>query len=192
VARRGLYLYSLKDGTSRPLAPEPRFQFVVSRDESFGVGLTGNLGDGTPTVELVRFRLDGGAPQTLSSHGNRVYAVALDPSETLVATGSIDGTVRVGPIGGEEPHVFFGHESSLARVAFSPDGRWLASAGNDRTIRLWPVPDVSKPPLHTLPHEALLRELRSRTNVRVVPDPGSPTGFKLDRDPFPGWGMTKR
>jgi hypothetical protein len=29
--------------------------------------------------------------------------------------------------------------------------------------------------------------LRSKTNVGVVSDPRSPTGWKLDRGPFPGW-----
>ncbi len=51
----------------------------------------------------------------------------------------------------------------------------------------FPVPDFSKPPLHKRPYDELLRVLRSRTNVRVVPDPESATGWKLGRDPFPGW-----
>lgn len=112
---------------------------------------------------------------------------ALDPSGTMVASGSVDGTVRVGPLSGDEPHVFFGHEGMVSSVAFSTDGRWLASAGWDKTIRLWPVPDVTKPPLHKWPYQDLLRTLRSRTNLRVVSDPGVPTGWKLDRGSFPGW-----
>jgi len=72
-------------------------------------------------------------------------------------------------------------------VAFSPDGRWLASAGEDRTIRLWPVPDVGRTPPHMRTHEEFLAKLRSWTNLRVVPDPESPTGWKLEVSPFPGW-----
>jgi len=65
--------------------------------------------------------------------------------------------------------------------------RWLASAGEDRTIRLWPVPDVSKTPPHLRTHEEVLARLRSWTNLRVVPDPQSATGWKLEVGPFPGW-----
>jgi WD40 repeat protein/DNA-binding winged helix-turn-helix (wHTH) protein/energy-coupling factor transporter ATP-binding protein EcfA2 len=189
---KGLFLFDLRDGSSRLLAPQPRGRFALARKERFVVGLTGWAeGVLNESLDLVRIDLEGGlpwTPHTLGSHGNQVSAVALDPTEWLVATGSLDGTVRVGPASGGEPHVFLGHRGQIWSVAFSPDGRWLASAGDDRQILLWPVPDVSQPPLHTLPHPDLLRDLRSRTNLRVVPDSSSPTGWRLDRDPFPGWG----
>ncbi|MFN8095392.1 MAG: hypothetical protein U0599_24790 [Vicinamibacteria bacterium] len=71
-------------------------------------------------------------------------------------------------------------------LAFSPDGRWLAATpGND--VRLWPMPDLSKPPLHTWPREALLAKLDALTNVRVVADADAPSGYKVDLAPFPGW-----
>jgi hypothetical protein len=49
------------------------------------------------------------------------------------------------------------------------------------------MPDLSKPPLHTLPHDELLAKLRSLTNLRAVPDPASPTGWKIEAGPFAGW-----
>ena len=58
-------------------------------------------------------------------------------------------------------------------------------AGSD--IRLWPMPDLSQPPLHTLPHDALLAKLDSLTNVRVVEDPAASSGYKVELGPFPGW-----
>jgi WD40 repeat protein len=64
---------------------------------------------------------------------------------------------------------------------------WIASGSEDGTIRLWPMPDLSKPPLHTLPHNALLAKLKSLTNVRAVRDPSSHTGWKLEMGSFPGW-----
>ena len=45
----------------------------------------------------------------------------------------------------------------------------------------------SNPPLHTLPHDELLAKLKTLTNLRVVRDEESPTGWTLTHDPFPGW-----
>ena len=49
------------------------------------------------------------------------------------------------------------------------------------------MPDTNEPPLHTLPHEDLLTRLRALTNVRIVEDEASSTGYRLDYAPFPGW-----
>ncbi len=63
----------------------------------------------------------------------------------------------------------------------------IASCSEDTTIRLWPMPDLSKPPLHTLPRSELIAKLKTLTNLRVVRDDGSPTGWKLTVGPFPVW-----
>jgi len=165
------------------------WHFAVSPDGRVGVGaaLDPELTVLGQPSELLRFHLDGTPVQTLRSHGNRVSAVALSPDATRVATGSVDGTIRIGLVSGEEPHMFFGHEGVVWTMAFSPDGRWVASGGLDGTVRLWPVPDVSKTPPHTWERERFLAMLRSQTNLRAVTDPKSPSGWKLERGPFPGW-----
>jgi WD40 repeat protein len=116
-----------------------------------------------------------------------VQCAAIGPTDTWVATGTFDGIVRIGSAAGDEPYYFFGHEGTINDVAFSPDGKWLASGGKDKTVRLWQLPDGSKPPFHTLPLEELLSKLRALTNLRVVPDPDSGTGYKVEFGPFPGW-----
>ena len=138
-------------------------------------------------LSLSAFDLVAQETREITSHGNRLCAFALDPGGTVLATGSRDGTVRVGPLTGEEPHLLFGHSGSVWTVAVSPDGRWIASGSEDGTIRLWAMPDLSKPPLHTLPHAELLAKLRSLTNLRAAPDPVSDTGWKVEVGPFPGW-----
>ena len=87
---------------------------------------------------------------------------------------------------GGEPHLLFGHKGMVTGLAVSPDERWIASASDD-AIHLWPMPDVTKPPLHTLPHAELMAKLDALTNLRVVRDASSSTGWKLDVGPFPGW-----
>ena len=131
--------------------------------------------------------LSTGATIRLESHGDRVITVALDATGTIAATGDSDGVIRVGPVSGENPHVLLGHETKVWSLAFDPRKRWIASGANDGTVRLWPMPDLSKPPLHTLPHDQLIAKLKTLTNVRVVRDEDSSTGWKLTHDPFPGW-----
>jgi WD40 repeat protein len=125
--------------------------------------------------------------RTLVSHGSDVVSMALDSTGTTAVTGSSDGTIRVGRITGEEPHLLFGHAGMVTSVAVSSDGRWIASGGADGTVRVWPMPDMSNPPLHTLAHDKLLAKLKSLTNLRVVEDANSPNGYKLEIGPFPGW-----
>jgi hypothetical protein len=46
---------------------------------------------------------------------------------------------------------------------------------------------MDRPPFHTLPHDELTAKLKSLTNARIVEDPDSSSGWKLDYSPFPGW-----
>ncbi len=128
-----------------------------------------------------------GESQILGTHGTRItQAIALDSEGTIAVTGDQDGVVRVGPVTGEEPHLLLGHQGEVWAVAVDPLGRWVASAAGSE-IRIWPMPDLSKPPLHTLPREELIAKLKTLTNLRVVRDEESSTGWKLTHDPFPGW-----
>jgi WD40 repeat protein len=145
----------------------------------------GDMGEGQAFVADVAT----GEVRQLASHGGRVYAVAIDRTGKNVVTGSFDGVVRVGPASGEEPHLLLGHTGRVSAVAISPAGDWLVSGGNDTTMRLWPMPDLTKPPAHTLPLPELLAKLKSQNNLRVVADPAAPGGYRTEPGPFPGWAV---
>jgi WD40 repeat protein len=130
--------------------------------------------------------LEDGTRTELPSHDGR-WSWDVNPSFTVLITGYRDGTIRVERSSGGEPHLLLGHEGEVTEVYLSPDQRWIASHGDDGTVRLWPMPDLSKPPLHTLPREELIAKLKTLTNLRVVRDEDSPTGWKLEAGPFPGW-----
>jgi len=121
--------------------------------------------------------LSTGTSRGLDLFGDRVKSFTTDPTGEVLVTGDDAG----------EPHLLLGHEQPVDGVAISPDLEWVVSAGQDETLRLWPMPDLSKPPLHTLPHDELIAKLKTLTNLRVVRDEDSPTGWKLTHDPFPGW-----
>ena len=129
----------------------------------------------------------GNTIRLLPGYGDRLALyVALDPEGRVVVTGDVNGVVWVGGTGGGPPHALVGHTGPIRSVAVSPDGRWIAAAAGAE-IRLWPMPDLSKPPLHTLPRDLLLEKLASLTNVRAVRDPASASGWKTEVGPFRGW-----
>ncbi len=183
----GLRKWDLVTGESELLYEGNIFLFDASSDGKQAIVIEGYVLEASAPKRAVFLDFETGETRTLETHGTRVYAVALDQKNKIVATGDTDGVVRVGPITGEEPHLLLGHENGVTALAFDPLGRWVASGGKDKTIRLWPMPDLSKPPLHTLPREDLIAKLKTLTNLRVVRDEESSTGWKLTHDPFPGW-----
>jgi WD40 repeat protein len=136
--------------------------------------------------EMMVFDLDTNSSQRIVGHGPILRAAAIDRSGEIVVSGDEAGMVRVGRVTDDDPHLLIGHTGAIESVAISPDGRWIVSASDDAFL-LWPMPDLDKPPLHTLPHDELIAKLKSLTNLRVVRDEESSTGWMVEVGPFPGW-----
>jgi WD40 repeat protein len=84
----------------------------------------------------------GDPPGTRSFHGHRatvVSAVASSDGRTLL-TGSVDGTVRLWPLGGGAAAVL-GAEGGrpIADAVFSSDGQRVLTARGDRRLEVWPI-----------------------------------------------------
>ena len=181
-------LFDVEEGTRVVVSDSPGFQGgrVYSSQNEFVVAVSSSA-DSRFREELHWKSLESGESRPITTHGYDFWAVLLDPSDRWIVTGDGEGILRAGPVSGEEPHLLFGHMGSISSVDVSPDGQWIASGGADGTVRLWPVPELSEPPLHTLPHDELIAKLHSLTNLRVVEDPESSSGWKIDYAPFPGW-----
>lgn len=72
-----------------------------------------------------------------SGHTAAVMAVAISPNSSLVASASIDKTIRLWRRDGTAVATLNGHQGAVRSVKFSPDGQFLASASEDGTIKLW-------------------------------------------------------
>ena len=123
----------------------------------------------------------------LSAYGRVDWCRYESAHQVVVTYDDSLNIIRIGRATGDPPHLLIGQQAEINFIAVSPDGRWIASGGDDDTICLWPMPDLTKPPLHTLPRSELIAKLKSLTNLRVVRDPDDPTGWKIVVGPFPGW-----
>ena len=135
------------------------------------------------------YDLEDGSQTPLAQAHQSPSAILKNPPDSVFVTGYGDGEIRVGGLFDENPHLLLGHEGQITDIWISPDQRWIASLASDDGFRLWPMPDLSKPPLHTLPHDELLAKLKALTNLRAVPDAENYTGYKIEPDftAYRGW-----
>jgi WD40 repeat protein len=189
----GLRRWDLNTGSQQLVArsaPGYALNASFGRDARIAITTERRLGRFDDCLEARLHDLHQGTSRPVTEFGAcRTWrgVAQLSLSGDVLGVGGTDGSVRVGKLGHGQPHLLIGHEGVSNHVALSPDLPWVATSGEDSTLRLWPMPDLSKPPLHTLPHDELVAKLRSLTNLRVVPDTSATEGWRLEVGPFPGW-----
>jgi serine/threonine protein kinase len=110
-------------------------------DEAGGGASALLFGGGGGELEIVD--LDQAAPRlSLRAHGEAVTAVARSEDGGLIATGSIDRSVKLWDAAtGDLAATLRGHTEAVSAVVFLPGDFLLASAGFDATVRFWDLFD---------------------------------------------------
>ncbi|WP_414587311.1 NB-ARC domain-containing protein [Scytonema sp. PCC 10023] len=74
----------------------------------------------------------------LQGHTDWVWNIAFSPDGRLLASASLDGTLRLWSIQDGQPiYVLEGHTHDVFGLAISADNQLLVSTGEDQTVRLW-------------------------------------------------------
>jgi len=75
---------------------------------------------------------------TIEGHSDCIYAAALSPDGTMLATASYDKMIYLwDPRTGKQLRPLKDHIDAVYALAFTPDGAKLISAGADRTVKIW-------------------------------------------------------
>ncbi|MEO0395383.1 MAG: TIR domain-containing protein [Cyanobacteria bacterium P01_A01_bin.137] len=125
----------LWNGNGEPMAApfQGHTDSVLSVDISQD-GQTIVSGGADTTVRL--WNAQGVAIATLEAHQDPVNAVAIHPTQSLMA--SAGETIRLWDLQGNPVgQPIEGHEETINTVAFTPDGQRLVSGSDDRTLRIW-------------------------------------------------------
>lgn len=78
--------------------------------------------------------------RTIGSHDDEVLGVFVNEANTMVATCSLDETIKIWSLpDGKELRTLRGHLGQVNNISFSGNDLWLASASTDRTVRIWDV-----------------------------------------------------
>ena len=80
--------------------------------------------------------------------GNPLRALAFSPGERYLATGHLDGSVRIMTGDGRTELVrLYGPGARVSALEFSPNGKFLVAASHDGNVYLWNIQNINNPPL---------------------------------------------
>jgi WD40 repeat protein/transcriptional regulator with XRE-family HTH domain len=106
----------------------------------------------------------------LQAHTDVVWALAFSPDERTLASGCLDGSLKLWEVESGIARWSGWQTSGIDCLAFAPDGDVLASGGHDPTLRLWDVKLGT--PLQDVPHPGSVWSLAFSPDGRLLASGG--------------------
>ncbi|MDY7022501.1 MAG: WD40 repeat domain-containing protein, partial [Cyanobacteriota bacterium] len=85
----------------------------------------------------------------LEGHSEVIWDVSFSPNGKLIASGSVDQTIKLWTPEGKSINTLKGHQKNLTSVSFHPNSQIIASSSQDKTVKVWNL--GSNPHLPTNP-----------------------------------------
>ena len=105
----------------------------------------------------------------LTGHDGYVLSIALNKTNTILASGSTDTSIKLWNIEKkEEIETLEGHEMQVNSVTFHSNGTILASGSEDQMIKLWNV--ETKEEIATLKAAAVISSILFTSNIIISGD----------------------
>jgi WD40 repeat protein len=80
--------------------------------------------------------------------GNPLRALAFSPGERYLATGHLDGSVKILSGDGKIEYAsLYGPGARVSALEFSPNGKFLVAASHDGNVYMWNIENINNPPL---------------------------------------------
>lgn len=165
----GLYRLDM-NALPRPNDP-PLWQPDTTLGSGFGLALRPNAASSSSPFTLavgsdngtIQIRdATGNILTQFKAHNSRIWQLAFNPKEEVLASASEDGTVKLWRTDGTLVATPVPDAGAVWGVAFSPDGQWLAATSLDDTLHLWAYPNG--------PSQAIPGQSGGLTRVAFSPD----------------------
>lgn len=75
----------------------------------------------------------------IDSHSSDVTAVKFSPDGQSILSASLNNSIKLWNLEGEEIQAFHGHTNSVQSIAFNQDGSKIASGSSDCSIKIWAI-----------------------------------------------------
>ena len=123
---------------------------IVHRDNYVSVSSDGRFFASANGNDFHLWSADGEHIRKFSGHGDikspsgygystTITSIKFSPDNKLIASASLDNTLRLWTLNGDHVAVLEGHKDHVLDLSFSGDGKYIVSSSSDHSIIIWDV-----------------------------------------------------